>query len=165
MTEYRYDRDGRMHARDACIAKAGVADYNGDEVPHWRELGLDPKRVYRILRHPDEFMRAAKTFKNLPLFSEHAYEHDPRLVIGATGSNIRYRSDGFLVGDIAVWARKGIDAIEHNRTPALSIGFDCLPLMFKGRFNGERYDGALTRMRGRHIALVPWGRSGIQCQL
>src|SRR3954451_23679417 len=65
--------DGYLRVSTSPISKAAVNPYRGDEIPDWQSLRLDPTRVYRMLREPDELRRAAATFDVLPVLSRHAY--------------------------------------------------------------------------------------------
>ena len=60
------DQDGNLHVRVSNISKATVNPYRGNEIPGWEELGLDPKKIYQLLRDPDELKKAASTFCGLP---------------------------------------------------------------------------------------------------
>ena len=66
-----YDRDGRLHVEISNISKATVNPYIGREIPDWKALGLDPDKVYKLLRDPDELAKAAPTFNNIPVLSRH----------------------------------------------------------------------------------------------
>lgn len=61
-------KDGRLHVDITPISKAMICPYHATEVPRWRELGLDPDRVYQFLPDPDELAKAAASFNNLPYF-------------------------------------------------------------------------------------------------
>jgi hypothetical protein len=91
-----YDRDGRLHVEITNISKAAVNPYIGREIPDYKALGLDPDRVYKLLRDPDELAKAAPTFNNIPLLSRHkavtADDHQPDLVIGSTGTDAAFEA-------------------------------------------------------------------------
>jgi uncharacterized protein len=161
-----FDRDGRYHAPSARLSRVSVLDYYGEEIPNYEKLGLDAKKVYRLLKHPDELRRAvaSSTFACLPIYSEHVEQHRPDLVIGSTGSNIAYK-DGYLTGNISLWSKQAIAGVEDRTRPAVSLSYDYLPLMCPGVFAGLTYDGVQTRMRGKHVAVVPIGRAGFECDL
>jgi hypothetical protein len=86
-----FDRDGRLHVEVTNISKAAVNPYIGREIPDYKALGLDPDRIYKLLRDPDEIAKAAATFNNIPLLSRHkpvtADDHNPDIVIGSTGTD------------------------------------------------------------------------------
>src|ERR1700730_18277735 len=85
----RYDSDGRLHIDASHISKANVCEYAGREIPDWQELGLDPEKLYKLYRDPDELAKAAASFNNIPILSRHVpvdvNDHQPDLVIGSTG--------------------------------------------------------------------------------
>ena len=58
----RIDADGRLHVDRFHISKATVNPYYGKEIPGYEALGLQPDKVYRLLRDPVELERAAPTF-------------------------------------------------------------------------------------------------------
>ena len=81
-----------MHVEVSNISKAIVNPYLGKEIPKYKELGLDPGRIYQLLRDPAELKKAESTFNiNLPLLDQHvgvnAANHRP----GARGRFDWYR--------------------------------------------------------------------------
>ncbi|UNI73795.1 hypothetical protein KP12_393 [Klebsiella phage KP12] len=60
------DANGRLQISRTNISKANVNAYYGREIPGSEELGLEPNKLYRLWRHPDELRKAAKTFNNIP---------------------------------------------------------------------------------------------------
>jgi hypothetical protein len=107
-----YDRDGRLHVEITNISKAAVNPYIGREIPDYQALGLEPDRVYQLLRDPDELAKAAPTFNNIPLLSRHvpvtADDHKPDLVIGSTGTDAAFEAP-YLRNSLVIWARDAID--------------------------------------------------------
>jgi hypothetical protein len=91
-----YDRDGRLHVEITNISKAAVNPYIGREIPDYQALGLDPGKIYKLLRDPDELAKAAPTFNNIPLLSRHqpvtADDHKPDLVIGSTSTDATFEA-------------------------------------------------------------------------
>jgi hypothetical protein len=51
------DADGHLHVASSIVSAAQVNPYNGSEIPNWQALGLDPNRVYMLLR--DRHFRAS----------------------------------------------------------------------------------------------------------
>lgn len=49
-TARRIDADGRLHVDRSHISKATVNPYYGKEIPGYEALGLQPDKVYRLLR-------------------------------------------------------------------------------------------------------------------
>ena len=64
-------RDGRMHILRTRISKATVNPYYGREIPDADTLGLDPNRIYYLLRDQTELAKAAPSFARVPLMFKH----------------------------------------------------------------------------------------------
>ena len=112
-----YDQDGRLHVESSNISKATVNPYYGGEIPNYRQLGLEPKKVYYLLRDPEELKKAAPTFNNLPLLSKHipvsADEPQKEVIAGTTGSDTVFE-DGYLKCSLAVWDAEAIAGIPER---------------------------------------------------
>lgn len=162
-TVRKIDVDGRMHVEVSNISKATVNPYRGDEIPDWEALGLDPNRVYFLLRDPEELARAAPTFNNIPLLSKHipvsAAEPQKEFVVGATGSNASYQAP-YLKNSLVVWDAVAIALIESDEQKELSSAYRYRADMTPGKFEGVAYDGVMRDIRGNHVALVEVGRAG-----
>jgi 8-oxo-dGTP pyrophosphatase MutT (NUDIX family) len=162
-TVRRTDADGRLHVEVTNISKANVCPYLGREIPDWESLGLQPDRIYQLLRDPDELRKAAPTFNNLPLLSQHvpvsATDHQPDLVIGSTGTDAGF-SHPYLKNSLVVWAKDAIDAIESGDQKELSSAYRYRADMTPGNYQGARYDGIMRGIVGNHVALVKEGRAG-----
>lgn len=65
------DDNGYLHVDASNITKEQVAPYYGEEIPHWRELGLEPSKLYYMYRPADERAKAADGFNGMPLLFEH----------------------------------------------------------------------------------------------
>jgi hypothetical protein len=159
----RIDLFGRMHVDDVPISKAAVNPYRGGEIPNWRALGLEDTKIYYLLRDPDELNKAASTFNNLQVLSQHipvtAAKHQPQHVIGTTGSEAAF--DGtHLRNSIAFWEQDHIDGIEDDRKKELSSSYAYRADMTPGSFHGVPYDGVMRDIVGNHVALVKEGRAG-----
>ena len=158
-----YDQDGRLHVGSCNISKAVVNEYAGHEIPDAEALGLDPNRVYRLYRDPDELAKAAPTFDRLPILSRHvpvsADAHRPDLVVGATGSEASFEYP-YLRNSLVVWSQDAIDAIERGDRKELSSAYRYVAVMEPGSVNGQRFDGRMTAIKGNHVAIVPAGRAG-----
>lgn len=158
-----YDADGRLHVEKSNISKANICEYRGDEIPDFEQLGLDPKKMYRLLRDPNEIERATKTFNNLPILSKHvpvsADDHPHELVIGATGSEAKF-DHPYLTNSLVFWPRKSIDKIEDEDEKELSSAYRYRADMTQGNHEGEPYDGVMRDIIGNHVALVKKGRAG-----
>lgn len=158
----RLDADGHLHARSR-ICKATVSPYQGNEIPEWQALGLDPDRVYWLLRDPEEVERAASTFNNKPILSEHvpisADAHPKELVIGCTGDSCAWE-DPFLTNSTTFWPSENIRDIDSRRVEELSPAYQYRADMTPGNFRGLPYDGIMRDIIGNHLALVENGRQG-----
>jgi hypothetical protein len=158
----RIDQDGRLHVPDCPISKAVVNPYRGSEIPDAEALGLDPDRVYYLLRDPSALAEGADTFSGIPLLSTHipvsADDPQKQSVVGAV-SNARFEAP-YLVADLVVWDAEAIGHIEDGSQRELSAAYRYTPVMESGTFEGVRYDGRMTEIVGNHVALVPEGRAG-----
>lgn len=158
-----FDADGRMHVRTANVSKATVNPYLGSEIPDYEELGLNPNRIYKLLRHPEELAKAAATFNNLPLLDDHvavnAQDHQPDRVVGSLGTHATYEHP-FLKNNLVVWAKHAIDGIESDEQRELSSSYRYRADMTPGEYEGEHYDGVMRDIVGNHVALVKKGRAG-----
>lgn len=158
------DKDGRLHvAAGNPISKATVSPYYGREIPGFEELGLDPDRVYQLLRDPQELAAAAPTFNNIPVLNRHvpvtAEAPGMDITVGTTGSDASF-DDPYLTNSLAIWTQEGIDLIESNEQKELSAAYYYTPDMTPGEYKGLRYDGIMRNIVGNHVALVREGRAG-----
>lgn len=160
----RRDANGFLHVEVSNISKANVCPYYGSEIPGAEELGLDPMKVYYLYRDPGELAKAADTFNNIPLLSEHvpvAPDELPEdLIIGSTGTDAEF--DGtYLRNSLVIWSGEFQDAIEEGRQKELSCGYRYRADMTAGETpEGLRYDGVMREIMGNHVALVFEGRAG-----
>lgn len=158
-----YDEDGRLHVETSNISKATVNPYYGSEIPNHDKLGLEPTKVYYMLRDPEELEKAVQTFNNLPLLSKHipvsADEPQKDVIVGTTGSDAKFE-DGYLKCSLAVWDSEAIAGIESGEQMELSSAYRYVADMTAGEFKGMRYDGVMRDIVGNHVALVDVGRAG-----
>ncbi|WP_308074242.1 DUF2213 domain-containing protein [Neisseria polysaccharea] len=158
-----YDKDGRLHVAVSNISKATVNPYYGSEIPNHQQLGLEPKKVYYLLRDPEELEKAVHTFNNLPLLSKHipvsADEPQKDVIVGTTGSDAKFE-DGYLKCSLAVWDSEAIAGIESGEQMELSSAYRYTADMTAGEFEGRHYDGVMRDIVGNHVALVDVGRAG-----
>lgn len=161
-----YDADGRLHVARSNISKANVCPYLGREIPDWERLELAADNVYQLLRDPEELARAAPTFDNLQVLSEHVpvtswddQSHMSDLTVGSTGTDAAF-VDGYLTNSMVVWARRAIDGIESDEQRELSSAYRYRADMTPGNYNGVAYDGIMRDIIGNHVALVFEGRAG-----
>ena len=158
------DANGRLQISRTNISKANVNAYYGREIPKSEELGLDPDKLYRLWRHPDELRKAAKTFNNIPVLSKHIpdFPTDPpnEFRVGVTHSNAEFDGTYLTVG-MSIWDNSAIAGIESGEQRELSASYKYVADMTPGVTpDGEPYDGVMRDIFGNHEALVPDGRAG-----
>ena len=157
------DQDGNLHVKVTNISKATVNPYYGREIPGYQELGLQPERIYQMLRHEAELARGAATFNNLRLLSKHiavsAADPQEEFVAGSTGTDARFEAP-YLVNSLVIWRQEDIAAVEAKDKCQLSCAYYYTPDMTSGVYEGLNYDGVMRDIRGNHVALVPAGRAG-----
>jgi hypothetical protein len=161
-----YDVDGRLHVAVSNLSRAAVNGYFGKEIPDHESLGLDPDKIYQLLRDPDELAKAADTFNNLPLLDRHtpvsADKPEKERIVGSTGTDAEFKKP-FLRNSLVIWAADAIAGIESKEQTELSCGYRYTPDMTPGVYEGTPYDGVMTNIIGNHIALVELGRCGRDC--
>lgn len=166
------DVDGRLHISVTNISKANVCPYLGSEIPGWVELGLQPDRIYRLLRCPLELAAGASSFNNLPILDVHmpvdAYNegsHRPDIIIGSVGTDAQFVAP-YLQNSAVIWSRSAIDDIDRatrgdpRGKREWSCAYRYTPDMTPGNFEGLQYDGVMRTIIGNHVALVQEGRAG-----
>ena len=157
------DQDGNLHVAISNISKATVNPYRGREIPNYQALGLEPDRLYNMLRDPEELAKGAKTFDNLRLLSKHVAvsANDPKeeLVAGSTGTDAEFKYP-YLVNSLVIWRAEDIRAVESGNKCELSCAYYYDPDMKSGVYKGLPYDGIMRNIRGNHVALVEAGRAG-----
>lgn len=159
-----FDGNGRLQVKVSNISKANVCPYFGREIPNAEKLGLDPEKIYRLWRHPDELKKAAATFNNIPLLNIHTpdFPGDPprESRVGVTHSNAAF--DGtYLTNGLSVWDNSAIAGIETEEQEELSSSYQYVADMTPGTTpTGEVYDGIMRDIVGNHVALVETGRAG-----
>lgn len=157
------DHDGRLHVSRTNISKANVCPYKGSEIPDWQNLGLDPNRIYMLLRDPEELKKAAPTFNGLPILRKHipvsADDHVHEHTVGSTGSLAEFDGE-YLTNAISIWPGEDIAGIEDDSKKELSSGYHYRADMTPGNFHGSAYDGVMRDIVGNHVALVTDGRAG-----
>ena len=160
------DEDGRLHVKDCPLTKATVNDYYGREIPGWEELGLDPKKMYAMLRPPEELKAAAEAgrFDGIPLLDDHIPHEaaDPikENVAGAISAGCQFDGEYVRTPLLSIWPQEDIDGVEAEEKRELSCSYAYDPVMEAGNFKGLRYDGRMINIRPNHVALVERGRAG-----
>lgn len=159
----RYDADGRLHILRTPISKATVNPYYGREIPNSEQLGLQPERVYYMLRDPGELAKAAPSFARNQLMFKHiaVSADDPKQdsIAGTIGSEVSFEAP-YLIADLCVWDAEAIAGIETDAVRELSASYRYTADMTPGMYEGQRYDGVMRDIQGNHVALVERGRAG-----
>jgi 8-oxo-dGTP pyrophosphatase MutT (NUDIX family) len=164
-TNRTYDQEGRMHVDESNISKATINPYWGEEIPHYEELGLEPKKKYMLLRDPEELAKpeTIKSFNGLPLLWKHkstsANDHPAGLVVGSTGTKAKFEAP-YLKNDVVIWPEHANKAVEDGEKEQLSSAYSYDADMTPGVFEGKPYDGVMRNIRGNHVAIVAEGRAG-----
>lgn len=157
------DESGHLRVSRTVLSMADVNPYFGREIPKFEELGLDPDRIYQLLRDPSELEKSADTAKGKQILLKHTYVDsktpEKELTVGAIGSDIEYK-DGKLYGDLTFWDDEAIGLIDSEKMEQLSYSYYFTPDMTPGEFEGKPYDGVMRDIHGNHIALVERGRIG-----
>jgi len=158
-----YDGDGRLHVSKTPISKANVCPYLGREIPNAEALGLQPDKLYQLLRDPEELRKAAPTANNLQLLYKHkpvsAADPSKELTVGSTGTDAVFEPP-YLYNSLVVWDKDAINGIETNAQKELSAGYYYRADMTPGTYEGVSYDGVMRDIRFNHVALVVDGRAG-----
>lgn len=161
-SQRRVDENGFMHVDSCHVTKEQVVKYYGREIPGWRELGLDPERLYNVYRPGDEIEKAAATFDGLPLQLQHhidsADEPQTEFRVGSISRPV-WRAP-YLDCDLHITNGAAISAVEHGDFKEISAAYLYEPVVESGEFEGTAYEIVMRNLRGNHVALVPKGRAG-----
>jgi uncharacterized protein len=146
----------------AAISRAGISQYIGEEIPNWRDLGLDKRRRYRLLRCEPELQRAAASFAGVPVLSDHmdiaADGYPSDMVWGACDGDQIVDRNGFLRSSMTLWSWPGIRGIGQGERCSLSCGYDYEAEMSPGYWDDQYFDGVMRNITGKHVAVVKAGR-------
>lgn len=163
ISQRRIDENGFLHVEKCHITKEQVVPYYGREIPGWRDLNLDPEKIYHVYRPGDELAKAYQTFNGLPLQLEHhpdSAEHPQTMHrVGSLGTDAEWNPP-YVDITLSVTDQRAIDAIQDGRFKELSASYQYDPEVTRGEFNGEPYEIVMRNIRGNHVALVKEGRAG-----
>lgn len=158
-----YDGNGHLIVDKTIITKAAVNPYYGREIPNHEALGLDPNKIYNLLRDPAELEKGMKSFGGLPLMLKHvpvsADDPQKEYVVGSIGTELNMDGEDVKTS-LRVWDKEAINLIEAEKLNELSSGYAYEPDMTAGEYNGVKYDGIMRNIHGNHVALVERGRIG-----
>ena len=162
-TSREIDPNGFLRVEMSNITKAQIRPYLGREIPSYKDFNLDPNKIYNVLCPKEELEKAAKTFNNLPLTSEHIevdVDDVPKeKIVGSLGDHASF--DGtYLKNNLIVYDKKDIDKIMSGKKKELSCGYRYTPVRESGEYEGQHYDFKMTDIIGNHVALVKQGRAG-----
>lgn len=157
------DIDGVMHISRTPITKACVNGYYGREIPDSEDMGLEPDRLYKMLRCPDELKKAVPSANRRPLLNTHlpflASAPPKDAVVGSTGENAEFDFP-YLYNSMVNWDSASIAGIESGQQREISSSYRYRADMTPGVYNGEEYDGVMRDIVFNHVAIVPDGRAG-----
>lgn len=158
-----YDGNGHLIVERTIITKASVNPYFGREVPNYESLGLEPDKIYNLLRDPKELEKALSSFKGVQLLIKHTpvSADDPHndLTVGSIGTDVDMEGND-VYASLRVFDKDAIELIESGKLQELSAGYAYTADMTPGEFNGHGYDGVMRNIHGNHVALVERGRIG-----
>lgn len=169
MSTSRFDLDGRLHIEGGIVlAKSGVVPFRGGELAEIGMPGLEPLRVFSVLRRPHIFADAVMSFAGTPIVTRHpgGGAVDATDVVGAVGTKTEYRHP-FLVADgLVIWSADAIRKALSGAQSALSIGYQVDGLAASsGIYEGVRFDFEMAALRADHVALVRSSRGGAAVKL
>lgn len=152
-----------MRVEESRISKANVCPYKGSEIPNSAALGLDPNKIYRLYRDPEELRQGASSFEGKPLLIRHvpinAELPSKELWVGTIGK-VTYEHPYLITRPLMVLTQEAIDLIESETQRELSAGYRYEAIMGPGSVDGQQYDGRMVNIRGNHVAIVGEGRAG-----
>jgi hypothetical protein len=163
--------EGYVIARNSNIARTGVQSYYAYELGLDKDSGIDPMKVIRLNRSPEEVFApdSLKTLDRTPL----TVDHPPKGVAADTWSKLVKgdvhgpRENGEFVTAAEIYIRSK-DAVEAYRSgkKELSIGYAFQLDMTPGtNHKGEAFDGSMKNIRGNHVAMVDSARCGSACRI
>jgi hypothetical protein len=158
----RVDADGHMFVGRSLITSAQINGYYGREIlavdPSLQ--GLDPNRLYMMLRDPAALEAAIPTLHGKPLLLRHRSQtrndYDPSVTIGSV-MNPSWEPPS-IFSELSVINPEGIALIESGQRTDLSAGYRYRPIMEPGTYNGEPYDGRMIDIAFNHVTICPDGR-------
>ena len=116
-----------------------------------------------MYRDPEELAKAAPSFNNAPVLSEHVPvdvdDYRPDLVIGATGSDAIFEAP-YLKNSLVIWSGDAVNQIDNDDKKEISCAYYYTPDMTPGTIDGQSYDGVMRDIVANHVAIVVEGRAG-----
>lgn len=157
------DKNNYLQVATSRLTQEQVAPYYGREIPHWKEKGLDPERIYYGYRAPEELEKAVSTFNGIPLLIQHKFDSaekpNTELRVGMVGTSAKWEAP-YITNAISVWNEDAIQAIEDGSLRDLSCGYRYDPDFTPGKtLDGVAYDFVMRNIACNHVALVRDGRA------
>lgn len=157
------DKNNYLQVATSRLTQEQVAPYYGREIPHWKEKGLDPERIYYGYRAPEELEKAVSTFNGIPLLIQHKFDSaekpNTELRVGMVGTSAKWESP-YITNALSVWNEDAIQAIEDGTLRDLSCGYRYDPDFTPGTTpDGVAYDFVMRNIACNHVALVRDGRA------
>ena len=159
------DDNGFLHVKISPFTKEQVAPYYGREIPGYRELGLDPDKIYYGYRPAEELSKpeTVASINGIPVQLRHHAEFADAPAretrVGATGTDAEWRAP-YLMNSLTIFDADAQKAINSGALRELSMAYHYRPEMQAGEFDGQHYDFIMRDIRGNHLALVEEGRAG-----
>lgn len=150
------------------ITHDGIAMYSGKSIDQDGSLGLEPDKLYPVLRPYEELLKGCDSFNGKPLINNHemigtveGLTKPDEKNIGGTIFNVRPSCDieGLIIADMTIFSQELQEEIANGKKE-LSLGYFCKYRPEVGTYKGERYDFVQYDYEGNHIALVDNGRMG-----
>lgn len=168
----RYTDEGYLIV-DALIARTGIQEYQGFELPGKE---FDNNKTYKIYRPASEVFsqKTLDSFGQKPVTNEHPYDSGGWLtadtatkkLVGVSG-NAATRAGNSIKVPLTIYSADMIADIENGKV-GLSAGYKCDLLMTPGvTKSGEAYDGIQQNINGNHIAICDTNaaRGGSSCRI
>lgn len=157
------DKNNYLQVATSRLTQEQVAPYYGREIPHWKEQGLDPERIYYGYRAPEELEKAVSTFNGIPLLIQHKFDSaekpNTELRVGMVGTSAKWEAP-YITNALSVWNEDAIQAIEDGTLRDLSCGYRYDPDFTPGTTpDGVAYDFVMRNIACNHVALVRDGRA------
>lgn len=157
------DKNNYLQVATSRLTQEQVAPYYGREIPHWKEKGLDPERIYYGYRAPEELEKAVSTFNGIPLLIQHKFDSaekpNTELRVGMVGTSAKWEAP-YITNALSVWNEDAIQAIENGTLRDLSCGYRYDPDFTPGKTpDGVAYDFVMRNIACNHVALVRDGRA------